>query len=167
MKKMTEKSLSEAFAGESMAHMKYLIFSEIAEKEGKPGIAKLFRAVAYAEFVHARNHARNLGYIGNTVENLKAAFEGEDFEINEMYPAYMAVAKLQGERDAQLSIHYAEEAEKIHAKMYSDAIATAESGGDVDVPEVYVCPVCGFTHIGTPPERCPVCGVTSDRFEKF
>lgn len=167
MKKMTEKSLQEAFAGESMAHMKYMIFSEVAEKEGKPGIAKLFRAIAYAEFVHAKNHARNLGYIGKTEENLKAALDGENFEIEEMYPAYMAIAELQDEKGAQKSIMYAEEAEAIHAEMYAEAKEKAEKGEDMDVEEVYVCPVCGYTHIGEPPEKCPVCGVSSDMFERF
>ena len=167
MKKMTEKSLQEAFAGESMAHMKYTIFSEVAEKEGKPGIARLFRAIAYAEFVHAKNHARNLGYIGKTEENLKAAMDGENFEIEEMYPAYMAIAELQDEKGAQRSIMYAEEAEMIHAEMYAEAKEKAEKGEDMDVEEVYVCPVCGYTHIGKPPEKCPVCGAPSDMFESF
>ena len=151
MRKMTEKSLSEAFAGESMAHMKYTIFAEEAEKDGKPGVARLFRAIAYAEFVHAKNHARNLGYIGSMEENLQSAMDGENFEINEMYPAYMAIAELQDEKGAQRSIRYAEEAEKIHAKMYGEAKEKVESGNDMDAEEVYVCPVCGYTHIGKPP----------------
>lgn len=167
MKKMTEKSLQEAFAGESMAHMKYTIFAEQAEKEGRKGIARLFRAIAYAEFVHARNHARNLGYIGNTVENIQAGIDGETFEIEEMYPAYMAIAELQEEKGAQQSIHYAEEAEKIHAEMYKEAKERAENGQDIEDEEIYVCPVCGYTHRGKPPEKCPVCGIPSERFEKF
>ena len=167
MRKMTEKSLSEAFAGESMAHMKYMIFSEQAEKEGKKGIARLFRAIARAEFVHARNHARNLGYIGSTVENIQAGIDGETFEIEEMYPAYMAIAELQDEKGAQQSIRYAEEAEKIHAEMYKEAKEKAGKGEDLQVEEIYVCPVCGYTHIGKPPERCPVCGVPAERFERF
>jgi rubrerythrin len=167
MRKMTEKSLQEAFAGESMAHMKYLIFSEQAEKEGKKGIARLFKAIAYAEFVHAKNHARNLGYIGSTEENLQSAMDGENFEINEMYPAYMAIAELQDEKGAQQSIRYAEEAEKIHAEMYREAKEKAENDEDFEVDEAYVCPVCGYTHMGKPPERCPVCGFPSEKFEKF
>ncbi len=167
MRKMTEKSLQEAFAGESMAHMKYLIFSEQAEKEGKSGLARLFRAISYAEFVHARNHARNLGYIGSTEENIKTCIEGENFEIDEMYPAYMAIAELQDEKGAQRSIMYAEEAEKIHARMYADALEDVKEGKDVEAGEVYVCPVCGYTHAGKPPEKCPVCGAPSDMFAKF
>ena len=167
MKKMTEKSLSEAFAGESMAHMKYLIFAEVAEESGNPKLARLFRAIAYAEFVHAKNHARNLGYIGDNVENLKAAMEGENFEVTEMYPAYMAIAQLQEETGAQRSIRYAEEAEKIHYAMYGAALKNAENGKDADADEVYVCPVCGYTHIGIPPDKCPVCGADSSKFAKF
>ena len=167
MRKMTEKSLAEAFAGESMAHMKYTIFAEQAENEGKTGLARLFRAIAYAEFVHAKNHARNLGYIGSTEENIKAAMDGENFEIDEMYPAYMAIAELQDEKEAQRSIMYAEEAEKVHADMYADALEKVKKGEDVEAEEVYVCPVCGYTHIGKPPEKCPICGAPSEKFERF
>ena len=167
MRKMTEKSLQEAFAGESMAHMKYLIFAEQAENEGKHGIAKLFRAIAYAEYVHAKNHARNLGYIGSTVDNIQAGIDGETFEIEEMYPAYMAIAELQDEKGAQQSIRYAEEAEKIHAEMYKEAKEKAEKGEDFQAEEIYVCPVCGYTHIGKPPDKCPVCGIPSEKFERF
>ena len=164
MKKMTEKALQEAFAGESMAHMKYLIFSEEAEKKGN--LAKLFKAIAYAEFVHAENHAKNLGIIGNIVENIKAAIDGETFEIEEMYPAYNAIAELQGEEGAKRSIHYAMEAEKMHAEMYKKAKEEAEKEKDIDIDEIYICPVCGYTHVGAP-INCPVCGAPKEAFVKF
>jgi len=167
MKEMTKKSLSEAFAGESMAHMKYLIFSEIAEKEGFKNVARLFKAIAYAEFVHAKNHARNLGYIGKTEENIQTGIDGETFEIEEMYPAYNAIAKLQEEKGAQLSIHYAIEAEKIHAELYKKAKEEVSKGKDIEIPEVYICPVCGYTHIGEPPDKCPICNVKKEEFVKF
>ncbi len=167
MKEMTKKSLSEAFAGESMAHMKYLIFSEIAEKEGLKNVARLFKAIAYAEFVHAKNHARNLGYIGKTEENIQTGIDGETFEIEEMYPAYDAIAKLQEEKGAQLSIHYAIEAEKIHAELYKKAKEEVSKGKDIEIPEVYICPVCGYTHIGEPPDKCPICNVKKEEFVKF
>lgn len=167
MKKMTEKSLEEAFAGESMAHMKYLIFSEVAEKEGFKNIARLFKAIAYAEQVHATNHARQLGIIKKTPENLETGIHGETFEIEEMYPAYDAIAKLQGEKGAELAIHYALEAEKIHAEYYKNAKEKAEKGEDIDISEIYVCPVCGWTHIGEPPDQCPVCKLKKDKFKKF
>lgn len=167
MKKMSEKSLQEAFAGESMAHMKYLIFSEEAEKKGYKNLARLFKAISYAEFVHARNHAKEIGIVGDTVENIKAAIEGETFEVEEMYPAYNAIAELQGEEGAKKSIHYAIEAEKIHAEMYRKAEEMAKQGKDVEIKEIYICPVCGYTHEGEPPANCPVCGAPKETFVKF
>ena len=132
MKKMTEKALLEAFAGESMAHMKYLIFSEIAEREGKPNIARLFKAIAYAELVHATNHARNLGFVKKTPENLQTGIDGETYEVEEMYPVFNNTAKFQNEKGAEQSTHYALEAEKIHMKMYQDANNHYEKDKDVD-----------------------------------
>lgn len=168
MRKMTEKALSEAFAGESMAHMKYLIFSEVAESEGFKNVSRLFKAISYAEFVHARNHARNLGYIKSTGENLQTGIDGENFEVNEMYPAYNAIAQLQDEKGAKQSIHYALEAERIHEQLYGIAKESVEAGKDLELKEIYICPVCGYTYMGEePPEKCPVCGVLRDKFVKF
>jgi len=167
MKKMTEKFLNEAFAGESMAHMKYQIFSEIAEKEGFSNIARLFKAISYAEQVHATNHFRNLGNIGKTSENLQSGIDGETFEVEEMYPVYNNTAKLQGEKGAEISTHYALEAEKIHSELYKMAKDLAEKNKDIEKVDIYICPVCGFTHIGEPPEKCPVCGAPKDKFKKF
>jgi rubrerythrin len=167
MKEMTKENLKAAFAGESQAHMKYLAFSAKAEKEGKPNIARLFRAIAFAEQVHAINHFRELGGIGDTAANLQAAIDGESFEVDEMYAAYLEVAELQGERSAKRSMTYAIEAEKIHADMYGDAKVAAEAGSDHEIGKVYVCPVCGFTHIGDLPDRCPVCNLKSGRFLTF
>jgi rubrerythrin len=164
---MTRENLSAAFAGESQAHMKYLAFAAKAEKEGRPNIARLFTAIAYAEQVHATNHLKELGGIGDTVSNLGAAIEGETFEVDEMYAAYLAAAELQEERGAKRSMTYAIEAEKIHADMYGEAKASAEAGEDIQIGQVYICPVCGFTHIGEPPDCCPVCNVKSERFKAF
>jgi len=167
MKKMTRANLEAAFSGESQAHMKYLIFAEAAERENLPNVARLFRAIAYAEQVHATNHFRNLSGIGETGENLAKAEEGENFEVEEMYPAYDAVAKLQGEQGAQRSIHYALEAEKIHEAMYEKARQAVLAGKDPQIGELFICPVCGYTHEGTPPERCPVCNAPGSSFKKF
>jgi len=164
---MTKENLKAAFAGESQAHMKYLAFAAQAEKDGKPHIARLFQAIAYAEQVHAINHLKELGGVGDTVANLGAAIGGETFEVEEMYPAYLAVAKLQEEKGAQRSMTYAIEAEKIHAGLYGNARSAAESGQDLDIGPVYICPVCGFTHIGEPPDRCPVCNVKKEQFKVF
>ncbi len=168
MRKMVEKALNEAFAGESMAHMKYLIFSEIAENSGKKNLARLFKAVAYAEFVHAKNHAKALGIPKDNLKNLESARGGEEFEIEDMYPAYEAIAKLFEDKQAQRSIHYAIEAEKIHEKLYADAKEKVKDDKDLDDKDIYICPVCGFTYVGdNPPEKCPVCGVSKEKFEKF
>jgi len=167
MREMTKENLKAAFAGESQAHMKYLAFAAQAEKDGKPHIARLFQAIAYAEQVHAINHLKELGGVGDTVANLGAAIGGETFEVEEMYPAYLAVAKLQEEKGAQRSMTYAIEAEKIHAGLYGNARSAAESGQDLDIGPVYICPVCGFTHIGEPPDRCPVCNVKKEQFKVF
>jgi len=167
MKKMTEQALEAAFAGESMAHMKYLAFSEIAEKDGFSKLANLFIAIAYAEQVHAHNHARALGLLKKTPENIEAGISGENFEIEEMYPAYDAIAKLQGEKRAERSIHYAIEAEKIHEEMYKSALQKVNAGEDIDEAEIYVCPVCGHTHYGKPTEKCPICNLGPDKYRKF
>lgn len=167
MKKMTEKSLNEAFAGESMAHMKYLAFADAAEREGFPKIANMFRAIAYAEQVHAINHARNLGLIGKTADNLQAAIDGEHFEIVEMYPAYDAIAKLQEEKSAQRSIYYAVEAEKIHEEIYNVALEQIAKGHDFETDELYICPICGYTHLGKPSDKCPICSTAPEKFRKF
>jgi rubrerythrin len=167
MKAMTKENMSASLAGESQAHIKYLAFAAQAEKEGKPNVARLFQAVSYAEQVHATNHLRELGGVHDTVANLAAAVDGENFEVDEMYAAYLTVADEQQEKGAHRSMTYAIEAEKIHAVLYSDAKAAVEAGKDITGDKVYVCPVCGFTHIGEPPDRCPVCNTKKDRFKAF
>jgi rubrerythrin len=167
MKEMTKENLKAALAGESQAHIKYLAFAAQADKEGKPNIARLFRAIAHAEQVHATNHLRELGGIGNTVANLEGAIAGENFEVDEMYPAYLEVADAQGEAGAHRSMTYALSAEKIHAVLYAAAKQAAAAGQDEAIGQVYICPVCGFTHIGEPPDRCPVCNTKKERFASF
>jgi rubrerythrin len=167
MKEMTQENLKAALAGESQAHIKYLAFSAKAEREGKPNIARLFKAIAYAEQVHATNHLKELGGVGDTVANLQAAINGENFEVDEMYAAYLAVAEEQEEKGAIRTMTYAIEAEKIHAVMYADAQKAAEMGEDPDIAEVYICPICGYTHIGEPPDRCPVCKSKKESFQVF
>jgi len=164
---MTEENLKAAFAGESQAHMKYLAFAAKAEAEGYPQVARLFKAISYAEQVHATNHLRQLQGIGTTAENLAAAIGGENFENTEMYPAYNAVAREQNEKGAMLSIHYALEAEKIHEAMYGEAKALVEDGQDRADQPVYICPTCGYTVIGDPPAKCPVSKTPSEKFVKF
>ena len=167
MKEMTEQNLKAAFAGESQAHMRYLAFADRAEEEGRPNIARLFRAIARAEQVHATGHLKALAGMGQTPANLSAAFGGETFEITEMYPAYLEVAKLQQELGAQQSMTYALQAEKLHAALYERAQAAAGAGQDLQLGELYVCPVCGHTVEDDPPERCPVCATRAERFMRF
>ena len=168
MKLMTKANLEAAFAGESQAHMKYTIYAEKAEREGRPHVARLFRAIAYAERVHATNHFRVLDGIHATVENLEAAAGGENYEVEEMYPAFAVVAELQNEKAAQRSIKYAIEAEKIHEVMYKEAKEQVEQGKDIADEKVWVCPVCGHTHIGPEaPEECPVCKLKKDKYISF
>jgi rubrerythrin len=167
MHKMTEENLKSAFAGESQAHMRYLIFAEKAQKEGYPNLARLFRAIAYAEEVHATNHHRELGGTGSSVANLGVAIGGETFEVEEMYPAYQAVADLQGEKGALRSTTWAWEAEKIHAALYGNAKAVTEKGKDLDIGDIYICQTCGHTVVGEPPEKCPICGAKRENYRNF
>lgn len=167
MRKMTEENLKAAFSGESQAHMKYLLFADIAEEEGLSNTARLFRAIAYAELVHARNHANELGLLRETKENLESCITGENYEVNEMYPAFKAVAELQGEKGAVRSTNYALQAEKIHEAMYTKAKQTVEEGKDIQLGDVYICPVCGYTTNGQVPDKCPVCGAPKEKFKKF
>lgn len=167
MRKMTEENLKAAFAGESQAHMRYLAFANRAERDGRPNVARLFRAVAFAEEAHATGHLREVGGIADTAANLTAALGGETFEIDEMYPAYMAVATLQEEKGAQRSITYAIEAEKQHARLYAAAREAVASGQDATAEQIAVCPYCGHTVLGSAPDKCPVCGALGKTFRSF
>ncbi len=167
MRKMTEKNLNEAFAGESQAHMRYLIFGDVAEKAGYKNIARLFRAISYAEQVHATNHYRTLGMIKDTEDNLQVAIDGETYEVEEMYPVFNEVAKFQGEKGAEMSTHAALEAEKIHAELYRKAKESVKNKKDLDIGDIYICSVCGYTTVGEAPEKCPVCGAPKSAFKKF
>lgn len=143
------------------------VLEELTEKEGFPNIARLFRAIAFAELVHAKNHLKALGNVKDTVGNLQMAIDGETFEVEEMYPAYKAVAELQGEKEAVRSTTYALEAEKIHAELYKKAKEMAEQKKDIEIKKIYICPVCGYTAVDEAPEKCPVCGVPKEKFVIF
>ena len=164
---MTEENLKAAFAGESQASQKYLAFAARAAQEGYPNVARLFTAVAFAESAHARNHLNVMGGIGSTAENLKAAFGGESFEISEMYPAYSAVAKMQGNAEAVTSIRYALAAEKDHQSIYEATGKKVDGAADLDATPIRVCPVCGHTIVGEAPDECPLCGTAGRLFHSF
>jgi rubrerythrin len=164
---MTAQNIAAALAGESQASQKYLAFADVADAEGYPNVARLFRAVAYAESTHARNHLSVLGAIGTTADNLKAAWGGETFEIDEMYPAYDAVARLQGNDSARTSIRYALNAEQDHQAIYDATLRGVEGKADLDGSAVRVCPICGHTVIGDAPDECPRCGTAGAHFRMF
>lgn len=159
----TEKNLLEAFAGESQANRKYLAFAKQAEQEGYPQAAKLFRAAAEAETVHAHAHLRALGGIKKTVENLKEALAGEIHEFKKMYPAMIEASKAEGNKVAERSFSYANAVEEIHAGLYQNALDNLENLGTADY---YVCSVCGYTCENEPPDTCPVCGSKAKAFSK-
>ncbi|MCX8031138.1 MAG: rubrerythrin family protein [Thermodesulfovibrionales bacterium] len=167
MRQMTKENLKSAFAGESQAHMKYLIFAEKAKEEGFQNIARLFEAIAYAERVHASNHLNALNGSNLTLDNLDIAIDGENFEINEMYPAYKTVADLQDEKKASKSMYFALEAEKIHALLYTEAKEAVKSGKDLEMGDINICPICGHTVVGKAPDRCPICGIQGEKFRSF
>jgi rubrerythrin len=159
----TEKNLQEAFAGESRANRKYLAFAKKAEQEGYKQVAKLFRAAAEAETVHAHNHFRILGGIKSTRENLEAAINGESYEFQKMYPKMIEDVKAENNKGALQSFNYANEAEKIHAGLYKKALQNLGKNPEVDY---YICQVCGNTVEGEPPDKCPICGALKKSFKK-
>jgi rubrerythrin len=164
---MTTANQEAAFAGESQAHMKYLAFAVKADKDGFPNVARLFRATAYAEQVHATNHLQVLKGVGNTADNLAGAIGGETYEVEEMYPAFLAVAEAQGEKSAVRYNNWAMEAEKVHAELYSKAKESVEASQDIEEGHVHVCSLCGWTGEGEPPDECPLCGAKKDKFVIF
>lgn len=160
----TNDNLAEAFAGESQANRKYLAFAKKADSEGFAQVARLFRAAAEAETIHAHAHLRVLDGVKGTADNLAAAVEGEGFEFQEMYPRFVAEAEADGNRQATVSFKYAMAVEEVHHGLYRKALEAVKSGGDLPESRIYVCPVCGNTFMGEVPEKCPVCGVPSGRF---
>ena len=162
----TEDHLKEAFAGESQANRKYLAYADKADKEGYGQAARLFRAAAAAETIHAHNHLRALKAIGTTGENLKDAVEGETHEFTSMYPEMVEQAKAEGHAEAERSFDFALEVEKGHGKLYQEMLDSLEQAGKEDYP-YYVCPVCGHTVGKEAPETCPVCGAKGSMFKRI
>jgi rubrerythrin len=166
MSKSTD-NLKAAFAGESQANRKYLAFAKKADEEGFPQIAKLFRAAAAAETVHAHNHLKAFDGVQATAENLQVAVGGENYEVVSMYPPMLAEAEAEGDKRAARSFRWALEVEKIHEAMYRKAAELLGQGRDGVETDYYVCPVCGYTHEGPMTERCPVCNTLAEKFEKI
>ena len=166
-----------------MARLRYEIFSEIAEEEGFKNVARLFKAISYSELIHAKNHYKNLSDLnqdlrvvaratfgpGDTRKNLGLAIRGEIHEVEEMYPSYLTIAIQQGERKAELSFRWALEAEKIHVELYQQARRAVNEGKDLEIDgKIWICSVCGHTTIGSePPERCPICKASKEKYRGF
>jgi rubrerythrin len=162
----TQENLATAFAGESQANRKYLAFAKQAEKEGFAQIAKLFRAAAEAETIHAHAHLANMGGVGTTVQNLEAAVAGETYEFTEMYPPMVEQAAAEGHK-AKKMLDFANRAEKVHAGLFRQALEALRAGKDLSRMDVYLCPFCGDVEFGEPPEKCPICGAPAAKFQKL
>lgn len=161
----TIEDLKAAFAGESQANRKYLAFAKVADEEGFPQIARLFRAAAHAETIHAHAHLRVLGGIKGTADNLQEAIGGENYEVVSMYPEFMKDAEEEKEQKAYTSFKRAWEVEKIHEELYRDALQ--KMGAAQEEFDYYVCPICGYVHARNAPDKCPVCGAPKEKFEKI
>jgi rubrerythrin len=162
----SEENLMAAFAGESQANRKYLAFARKADAEGLKQIAKLFRAAAAAETVHALAHFRVAGHVKDTVANLRAAIEGERHEFTSMYPEFIATAIAEGKKAAQGSFERANAVEQTHHALYRGALDAALAGKDLPEADLFVCEVCGHTVAGEAPDICPVCGARHEKFSK-
>ncbi len=177
----TEQNMVNAFGGESMAHMRYRHFATQAEKENFPNVARLFNAIAAAEYIHAGDHYRELKHMnsgvvamsmgafgpGDTAKNIQLGIDGETFEIQEMYPTYIETAKFQGENSAARSFDWSYQTEKMHKALFEKAKAAVDSHKDVQLGPVQVCGVCGYTLEGDAPERCPVCNAVKEKFKAY
>jgi len=162
----TRENLKEAFAGESQANRKYTFFAEKADDAGNKQVARLFRAAAEAETVHARNHLKVLGEVKSDRDNLGAAIGGEHYEFTTMYPGFIDQAKKENNKAATGSFDLANKVEQIHHRLFQAALKNLEAGkGFKDAP-YYVCQVCGNTVEGEAPDRCPICGAPRSKFKK-
>lgn len=160
----TPENLQAAFAGESQANRRYLAFAKQAEQEGYQQVAKLFRAIAEAETIHAHSHLRTMGMIKSTAENLQAAIDGETYEYQNMYPGFLQTAQAEGDKAAERSFHAANEAEKVHAQLYKEALDNLGKNASGDY---YVCPICGHVSFGAPPDKCPICNASGAMYKRI
>jgi rubrerythrin len=160
----TSENLQDAFAGESQANRKYLAFAKKADQDGFAQVAKLFRAAADAETVHAHAHLRVLGGVKDTADNLQEAIEGEGHEFKSMYPGFLATAQEEGNKPAEISFKNALAVEEVHYGLYSQAMEAVKAGKDLDAAAIHVCPICGNTVVGGVPDKCDVCGVPGSKF---
>ena len=163
---VTEDNLQSAFAGESQANRRYLFFAEKAEKEGYPQVARLFRAAAEAETVHARNHFIAMDGIGSTEDNLNAGVIGEHWEFTRMYPGFIADARAEQYRRAQISFEWADKVERVHYDHFQAVLKALKKKEEIKDEPYFVCQVCGNTVAGEAPDKCPICNTPRDKFKK-
>jgi len=166
MEYKTEKNLQEAFAGESQANRRYTFFAEKADKEGYPQVARLFRAAAEAETVHARNHFNAMDAVGTTMENVMAGAQGEHYEFTRMYPIFIDQAEQEQNQRAQRTFEYANEVEQVHHRHFEAVLKALKDGRQLKDEPYFVCQVCGNTVAGEPPEKCPICGAPAKAFKR-
>jgi len=167
MEYKTENNLQEAFSGESKANRRYMFFADKADKEGYPQVARLFRAVAEAETVHARNHLMAMDAIGSTRDNVTAANIGEHQEFTGMYPAFIEMAKREKNDRAERTFDWANKVEQIHYKYFEEALKALKEDKPMADATYYVCQVCGNTVTGEAPDKCPICGAPAKAFKKM
>ncbi|TAJ45331.1 rubrerythrin family protein [Methanofollis fontis] len=160
----TQENLRAAFAGESQANRKYAAFSEKADEEGFKNVGRLYRAASMAEAIHARRELVVMGGLKTTAENLQGSIEGETDEFTEMYPRFVEEAEKEGNDEAVITFTHAMKAEQVHAGLYTRALEAVQGGKDLDLTDVFLCPVCGNIVLNAVPERCPICGVPGVRF---
>ena len=159
----TNDNLKAGFAGESQANRKYASFSEKAAEEGFPNVAKLFKAASDAEAIHAKRHLSVYG-VPSTLDNLAASIAGETEEFTEMYPGFIKTSEAEKNGDATRSFTFAMKAEQVHAGLYEKALAAVKSGTDLEVKDLFLCPVCGNVALNTAPGACPICGVSGSKW---
>ena len=164
---LTKDNLKEAFAGESQANRKYLAFAKKADADGFPHVAKLFRAAAEAETVHAHAHLGALGGVDSTERNLLEAVEGESHEFKSMYPPFLQEAQQEKNKSAEISFKFALAVEEVHHRLYNEALKSVQAGSDLPKKNIYVCEVCGNTVYNEAPEKCPVCNAPRAKFKEI
>ncbi len=163
----TKQNLMEAFAGESQANRKYLAFARKAEKEGFKNVGRIFQAIAEAETGHALKHFEIAEKINGTLDNLKAAAEGEHHEFTEMYPEFIETAKQEEHKKALQSFEYANAAERIHGGIFNELKEKVAGGSDAEDKAVYLCPVCGWVGMDPAPDKCPICNTAKKAFKQY
>ncbi|MFZ0450628.1 MAG: rubrerythrin family protein [Desulfatiglandaceae bacterium] len=164
MSNQTHKNLKEAFSGESQANRRYLAYSKKADEEGFTNMARLFRVIAESETIHALNHLNALGDVKTTAKNVKDALKGETEECTGMYPMFIDQAERDADNAALNSFFWASEAERTHADFFEKAVNALKEGKDLELGDLHICKICGYTVEGEPPDKCPTCGKGKEAF---